>query len=201
MNKAYVINLKRRPDRLKHITKECKKFEMEMILVQASDGKTDFPEHTGIMQGAMGCYASHLRALKLIQKSGENGLILEDDCVFDFDLIKRFNESFNELPRDWHILFLGGSLLWKNAIEDYSTHLKKAKNVLCTQSYMVNKNAIDGLINHLEKRAFKVDVLLTEYQKNNNCFIAYPELSWQKKGYSDLVNIETDNKHLRYGKH
>lgn len=198
--RAYVINLKRRPDRLEHITKECKKHDIEMVLVEASDGKVDFPEHKGIMQGAMGCYTSHIKALKLIKESGDHAFILEDDCVFIDNFWEEHSKRIEELPDDWDLYFLGGSLLWDNAIEDYSTHLKRAKNVLCTQSYMVNAYSVDGLIKHLEKRAFKVDVLLTDYQKENNCFISYPELTWQLKGYSDLVNIETNNTHLRYGK-
>lgn len=198
--KAYVINLKRRPDRLEHIIKECERVGLEMVLIEASDGKIDFPEHTGIMQGAMGCYTSHLKALKKIQESGEHGLILEDDCCF----IEKFWEGFSlrvcELPSEWDMFFLGGSLLWENAVLDYSDYLKIANNVLCTQSYMINKNSVVKLIEHLEKRAFKVDVLYTEFQKENNCFISYPELTWQKEGYSDLVNMETNNTHLRYGR-
>ena len=198
---TYVINLKRRPDRLEHITKECKKNMLDIILVEAVDGKIDFPEYEGkILQGAMGCYHSHLKALKLIKESGEHGLILEDDCCFIENFWEEFSKRVSELPNEWDMFFLGGSLLWDEAVYDYSDHLKIANNVLCTQSYLVNKNAVDGLINHLEKRAYKVDVLYTEYQKENNCYISYPELTWQLEGYSDLVNQTTNNVHLRYGK-
>lgn len=202
MVKAYVINLKRRTDRLAHIKAECKKVGLEMVLVEAVDGKEVYPELEGkIMQGAYACYESHLKALKLIRDSGENGLILEDDNCFVDNFLEEQSKRVCELPTKWDMYFLGGSLLWDNAIEDYSEHLKKAKNVLCTQSYMININAVDGLIKHLEKRAFKVDVLYTEYQKTHNCFISYPELTWQLEGYSDLVSMETNNTHLRYGKH
>lgn len=202
IKKAYVINLKRRTDRLIHITAECKKFGIEMVLVEAIDGKVAFPEETrGIWQAAYGCQASHLKALKLIRESGETGLILEDDCVFSDDLYDRYLDTIMDLPKDWDMFFLGGSLLWDNAIERYTAPLKRARNVLCTHSYFINKHSVDGLIKKIEEKQGKIDVIYTEYQKTNNCFIAYPELTWQLKGYSDLVDMETDNKHLKYGKH
>ena len=72
--KAFVINLKRRKDRLDHITKECKRVGLDMVLVEAVDGKVDFPEENPrIIQAAFGCYESHRKVLKLIKESGESG--------------------------------------------------------------------------------------------------------------------------------
>lgn len=198
---VYVINLKHRKDRLQHITKECNKVKLDFKLFEAINGREKYPNVEGkIMKGALGCYESHLEVLKLALQGEGHALILEDDCVFGDNFWENFTKRLCELPKDWDLFFLGGSLLWDNAIKDYSDHLKIANNVLCTQSYLVNINSIEKLIKHLEKRAYKVDVLYTEFQKENNCFISYPELTWQKAGYSDLVQMETDNQHLRYGK-
>tara|TARA_Y100000310_G_C20665005_1_gene807006 strand:- start:1099 stop:1701 length:603 start_codon:yes stop_codon:yes gene_type:complete len=200
MKHAYVINLKRRPDRLLHIQKECKKVGLEIKLIEAVDGKEVYPELEGkIIQGAYGCYDSHLKALKLIQETGEDGLILEDDNVFVHHYLDRVDTCFNELPKGWKLYFLGGSLLNDNAIEDYSDNLKRAKSVLCTNAYMVSKDAVDDLIKYVEKEKFKIDVIYTRYQQENECFIAYPELAYQIEGHSDIVNMETDNIHLKYG--
>jgi len=198
---CYVINLKRRKDRLDHITKECEKIGIEFSLFEAIDGRKKYPELANvIMGGAMGCYESHLEVLRLGLKEDEHLLVLEDDAVFCELFWEELTKRLYELPNEWDLFFLGGSLLWDNAVIDYSEHLKIANNVLCTQAYIVNKNSIGKLINHLEKRAFKVDVLYTEFQKENNCFISYPELAWQLEGYSDLVQTETNNLHLRYGR-
>ena len=199
--KSYVINLKRRKDRLEHITKECKRVGLEMVLIEAVDGKIRHKDVQGkILKNALGCYDSHLIALRLIRDSGEGGLILEDDNIFIDNLWERFSLCVAELPSNWKMFFLGGSLLNENAIEDYSDNLKRAKSVLCTNAYMVHKDAVVELIEHLEKEAFKIDVLYTRYQSDNECFIAYPELAWQIKGHSDLVDCITDNTHLRYGR-
>lgn len=199
--KAFVINLKKRTDRLEHITKECEMVRLGFELFEAIDGRIKHKDVGGrIMPAALGCYESHLEVLKLALKEDSHVLVLEDDCVFCESFWEEFSKRLNRLPNNWDMFFLGGSLLWENAVEDYTDYLKKAKNVLCTHSYMVNKKSISKLINHLEKRAFKVDVLYTEFQKENNCFISYPELTWQKEGYSDLVQMETNNVHLRYGK-
>ena len=199
--KAYCINLKRRPDRLKHITKECEKHDLEMVLIEASDGKIDFPDAPPrIWQAAYGCQLSHIKALELIFESGEDGLILEDDCQFDNDFKERFDKCFNELPNDFDVFFLGGSLLLENSSESYSDNLLRAKRVLCTHSYYVSRKAVKSLLNKAKEKQGKIDVIYTDFQQKNNCFISYPEIAWQRKGYSDLVDSITDNIHLRYGK-
>lgn len=199
--KIFVINLKRRPDRLAEITAECKKHSIDFELIEAVDGHIAFPNAPRrIMQGALGCQASHVKALKKALYYGDNCLILEDDAVFSDDFIERFAFTYQLLPMNWDVFFLGGSLLWENAVLDYLPNLKRANNVLCTHAYMVNRNSIEKLLSYFESRQFKVDVLFTEFQKENNCFIAYPELATQRKGYSDIVDAVTDNVHLKYGK-
>lgn len=196
---VYVINLKRRPDRLAHITAECKKHGIEFTRIEAVDGKEVFP---GVrkknMQGHLGCYKSHLNALKEIQKSGTHGLVLEDDCEFVDNMQILFDKCVAELPDDWDLFFLGGSLVLDNAITAHSENLRRAKSVLCTHAYFVNIKAVPGLIEHLEKRAYKIDVLYAEYQAAHNCYIAYPYIATQIEGHSDIVEATTDNKHLRY---
>lgn len=199
--KVFVINLKRRPDRLQEITKECEKHSLPFELIEAIDGHVAFPNAPRrIMQGALGCQASHIKALKEALKYDEHCLILEDDCQFTDNLSPLFSSFFEDLPANWDVFFLGGSLLWKDAISDFKPNLKRANNVLCTHAYMVNRNSIEKLLSCFESRKFKVDVLFTEFQKENNCFIAYPELATQRKGYSDIVDAVTDNVHLKYGK-
>lgn len=198
--KVFLINLKRRPDRLAEVTKECEKHSIYFELIEAVDGHIAFPEaNRRIIQAALGCHASHILALKEALKYDENCLILEDDAVFSDDFKAKVKKVFAELPTSWDIFFLGGSPLLENAFINYKPTLKIANNVLCTHAYIVNKNSIKKLIDFLELRQWKIDVLFTEFQKVNNCFIAYPELAWQREGYSDLVDCITNNLHLRYG--
>ena len=199
--KAYCINLKRRTDRLAEVKRECKKNMLDMVLIEAVDGKEVYSHVEGnIMKGALGCYDSHLKALKLIKESGETGLIIEDDAVFIDNFRVEYKKRIDELPDKWDMFFLGGSMLWENPTEPYSENLLKAKNILCTQAYLVNIKSIDKLIKKVEEKQWKIDVIYTDFQQKNNCFISYPEIAWQRKGYSDLVDSITDNKHLRYGK-
>ena len=196
--KCYVINLKRRTDRLKHIKSECKRVGLDMVLVEAVDGKEVYPEAPPrIWQAAYGCQSSHIKALELILESGEDGLILEDDCQFNNDFKERFDKCFNELPNDFDIFFLGGSLLLENSSENYSDNLKRAKRILCTHSYYVSKNAVKSLLDKAKEKQGKIDVIYSEFQQENNCYIASPPMAFQIEGWSDLVDARTNNLHLR----
>jgi len=197
--KTFVINLKKRTDRLEHIKKECERVGLEMILVEAVDGKEAYPEAPPrIWQAAYGCQSSHIKALELILESREDGLILEDDCQFDNNFKERFDMCFNELPSDFDVFFLGGSLLLEKSSEQYSDNLKRAKRVLCTHAYYVSKKAVKSLLEKAKEKQGKIDVIYTNYQQDNNCYIASPPMAFQIEGWSDLVDAHTNNEHLHW---
>ena len=116
------------------------------------------------------------------------------------------------LPQEWDLLYLGGSLInpkkykgggnliGDGAVEKISNNIFKALNVLTTHAYLIKNTSIPKILNALKLRRDKVDILFCEFQKQANCFIVYPELAWQRAGYSDIVEKETNNIHLRYSK-
>jgi glycosyl transferase family 25 len=66
---------------------------------------------TGMKRGEIGCYASHLRALKRVA-AGECGavaLIMEDDLNIDPDFLDVVEQAFAALPADWDIVRLSNS--------------------------------------------------------------------------------------------
>lgn len=115
--KRFVINLKRRPDRLEQFFKRCPYPRESIEVVYAFDGKnsnneskkekklvTKFPKDR--QPGAIGCSISHLRIWKkMVNENIPVALIFEDDCCFDPGFLY-FVESL-ELPA-FKILYLGG---------------------------------------------------------------------------------------------
>ena len=114
--KRFVINLKRRPDRLKQFYDRCPYTDVEVI--QAFDGHnsgkeskkerkliTKFPSDR--QPGAIGCSISHLRIWKrMVNENIPIAMIFEDDCLFNPDFLK-FMESL-EIPNNIKILYFGG---------------------------------------------------------------------------------------------
>ena len=91
----YVINLDRSVDRLERFTKDFEAFPIPFLRVSGIEGKDltipiedydafMFFMHTGrdASPGEIGCYLSHLKALKMFLESGkEFALICEDDAM------------------------------------------------------------------------------------------------------------------------
>jgi len=114
--KKFVINLKRRPDRLDRFMKQCPYNDVEVVY--AFDGKNPeleskkerklLPKFPSDRQpGAMGCSISHLRIWKkMVNENIPMAMIFEDDCNFEPNF-KEFIDSL-VLPSNFKIVFPGG---------------------------------------------------------------------------------------------
>ena len=146
--KKFVINLKRRPDRLKQFQERCPYTDVEVVY--GFDGKNikdeskkeikffnKFKMDQKIQYGAMGCTISHIRIWKkIIDQNLPMAMIFEDDT--------HFNENFKEkmetivFPEDG-IIYFGGRFTKDFMIpKEYS--LKINENI--NQSNVSNWNAM-----------------------------------------------------------
>ena len=116
--KRFVINLKRRPERLLNFFKRCPYPRETFDVIEAFDGK--FPEQESrkerkmlskfsesIEMGARGCSISHLRIWKkIVNENIPVAMIFEDDA--------QFNPNFSEfmdslvLPENFNVVYFGG---------------------------------------------------------------------------------------------
>lgn len=81
----YVINLKRRPDRLRRFAENVGR--MDWHIVEAVDGRdVDLNGiRTRLTKGEIGCFLSHLKALDIISRGDDNyAIVLEDDGFLPF---------------------------------------------------------------------------------------------------------------------
>ncbi len=111
--KKFVINLKRRPDRLKQFEEMCPYTDVE--IVYGFDGKNPSNEKefglfkklsNKLQPGACGCFISHLRIWKkIIDKNLPVVMVFEDDAMFS----EKFKEQIEKtvFPTDG-ITYFGG---------------------------------------------------------------------------------------------
>lgn len=116
--KKFVINLKRRPDRLEIFRKQCPFNDVDVIY--GFDGKYADKEQSHIEKnilykfknlkpGEVGVFISHMRIFrKIVELNIEKALIFEDDAIFCNKFITRFNQIEREIPQDTFILYIGG---------------------------------------------------------------------------------------------
>jgi len=114
----FVINLKRRPDRLETFQKNCPFDDVEIIY--GFDGKNINAEPSiqerqsidrfrNLRNGEIGVFISHLRIFKtIVENHYPMALIFEDDAIFCDNFLDKFNNILKKIPSDADILYVGG---------------------------------------------------------------------------------------------
>ena len=100
-----------------------------------------------------------------------------------------------QLPSDWDLLYLGGWNVGEKV--KYSELLNVASKVYTTHAFIVQNKFYDVILESINSRRWKVDVLISDILPKGKCFIADPIIAWQKEGFSDIVNKITNNTHLK----
>jgi GR25 family glycosyltransferase involved in LPS biosynthesis len=116
--KKFVINLKRRTDRLEAFQKNCPFNDVE--IVYGFDGKNINSEASplerimtkqfrDLRNGEIGVFISHMRIFKsIVENNYPMALIFEDDAIFCDNFLDKFNCLLKDIPSDTSILYVGG---------------------------------------------------------------------------------------------
>ncbi len=166
-NKIYCINLKRRPDRWKRVSKMFENYSVDVQRIEAIDGSIH--GHLSLLRPSQyGCFMSHKSAYEDAVKNGyEKILILEDDVYFD----KNINSyDFEKLP-EWDMMYPGASQapntnVWDVEMKD-GYYLNNAKTWGTFANAFKLQTLIDILENIKKTGVNKpIDVYLAEYAVN-----------------------------------
>ncbi|WP_223583899.1 glycosyl transferase [Sphingobacterium sp. GVS05A] len=187
---TYIINLKKRKDRLAHIKSQFKhREEFEINIVEAS-------EHT---IGALGLWQSICKVIRLAIEKDEDVIILcEDDHEFTEDYNREnFIESIYEAYRLKANLLLGGINGGFTNILPLPSGLFWLDNFWGTHFVVVFKTFFETILNEPFLDTDVADIKLAEMTSNK--FVMYPMISIQKGfGYSDISKSNHTNEHLQY---
>jgi GR25 family glycosyltransferase involved in LPS biosynthesis len=161
--KYYLINLKRRPDRLNSFIKNYPLNKSEIIKFEAVDGKqlSEIPKYfiynPPKPKGEIGCFLSHKLLWEKISndKYCDYGVIFEDDAVFSKKFQNNFKKILNSFLNFDTILYFGGRFIenykMKNCINVKENIVKYDYNkewigIDCdrtTHSYIISKKCCD----------------------------------------------------------
>lgn len=189
--KSYLINLKKRADRLERFNKNVKKYlpDINIEIVEAIDGSTlDINElnlkknvnswnykylNEKTLKGVIGCCLSHLECYnKIIHSENNFALIFEDDCCFIKNKEIEANEFLKKLPipEKFGIIWLNE---WINKID--------------TRFKDINYNLVSGGMKTLEAYIISKEFALILYNENINNI-----------GAIDAHISQTYSRHLEY---
>ena len=175
--RAFIINLDKATERMKHMHSEIKPTRISYSRIEAVYGPAlpqpikefnnkRFKILTGKVQNLreVGCYLSHMRALKTFLKSdAEYGLIMEDDVKLPSNLAQLLDRSIDHCQY-WDLLRLSSSregefLKIKQLTHDHQLgyNTKVLKN---TGAYLVNRTAAKNCIQKMLPMCLPYDVAL-----------------------------------------
>ena len=155
-SQVLVVSLQRRPERMKAFLEAIPADWpfAEPELFPAIDGRQCHPPDWWTQgRGAWGCYRSHQAIIEAALNRREQGnlLILEDDAIFQDDFADKAESFLENVPQDWHMLYLGGQHLGgrENRPERVSELVYRAHNVNRTHAYAVSPRGLLPLYRHL----------------------------------------------------
>ena len=173
VDKVYLINLKRRIDRLVDFKKKYDISDMSNIeynIIEAVDGstldidkiplsevaKTELQqvEYTGyrhrhyqLTKGAIGCYLSHINVWNdIMDNNVDIALVFEDDANIPPNMKSIVNYTLQtpKIPSDWDILLLG--FLCNICHWDDTKVYSKVERFMLTHCYIIRKEAIKKIL-------------------------------------------------------
>jgi glycosyl transferase family 25 len=197
------INLEHRTDRKEHCLNEIKKIDPDL-------SKTHRINAIYNQNGAIGCIASHIKALELFLENTawRSVLILEDDFTFISDssttIHKLISYMFNSLPFYNVILLCYG----KHNLKYEATGINGIHRILSAQTasgYIVNKNYLMTLLynfrwayNNMIKHGYRDEWCTDQSWKTlmplANWYAYVDRIGCQYNNYSDI-----EKKEVAYG--
>jgi glycosyl transferase family 25 len=189
---GFIINLKRRPDRLSIFFKNCPiknlsiifGFDGKNIDLEDKDEIKLISKFEGFKPGEIGCFLSHLRIWKIIVENKiKHSIIFEDDAIFTDNFLNKFNSVLYNLNDDMDILYIGGrfnpnfKMKPKNYLQISDNIIQHNKNnldlnedgfIFCrtTHSYIISYDLAKLFISIFENES-KITIALDHWMMNN----------------------------------
>ena len=176
-NNVWIINLERRPDRLKTSIDRLKNIGIIPKIYNALDGKSNYMTELYDNQKErkrtieeFACYLSH-KTLWMYLYSLEipYAIIFEDDIILEDninkeDIIDRIKDS-----KGFNILFLGHCF---SNTEKFKTPLTVIGTGLCLNAYIITKEAIKKLLDKKDNYSVPIDHEIEIFCKNELCYLS-----------------------------
>lgn len=120
-DRVYLVNLKRRPDRLASVQaslRQCQwPFKWPLVFPAVDGNLIPSPEGWQSGAGAWGCMRSHQQIFEMAMLGGvRNLLVLEDDVCFVPDFAAKVEAFLRIVPEDWDQIMFGGEHVNNNGI-------------------------------------------------------------------------------------
>ena len=175
---VWLINLDRRPDRLKISKDRLKSIKINNPHIwSATDSKFEYMKKIyddikgfKISIGECACYLSHKKLWAHIYELGiSHAIIFEDDIIMTPNITKKTILNQINNSEGFSILFLG--YCYQKINVSYSE--PKIGRAVCAHAYVISRHAIEKLLSKKNNFSIPIDVEMENICKDNLCFLSY----------------------------
>lgn len=177
---TYYINLDHRKDRLSEISGELAAYGL-------LDRSTRIPAVLDAVDGAVGCWKSHILALETFLASDfQTAVIMEDDLRWSLDPRPMVATFFNTHPV-WDVVMLASNTL----LESYHcSHCTSIQSAATAAGYGITRSYAAVLLDHWKSagcsRKHACDESWRALQPGSQWFCLLPKVASQRPSYSDI---------------
>jgi GR25 family glycosyltransferase involved in LPS biosynthesis len=194
----YCINLKRSTDRKTAVSKQFKKFQIDVNFSEAIDKKNiKVPALSTKNAGIQACMESHVALIRMAKEKGYSAIcIFEDDVLFCDDFWARIKYIENLPLFEYDMLYLGGHFTSKNfagvSQKTQWPHILKALSIAGGYAYIITDKVYDFVLENIHYN-YGIDEFYAEAVcKHFNCFAFVPFLVSCAPGFSMITDAYSD---------
>ena len=173
-------------------------------------GYSDKHKYPNLKPGQLGHLNSFLNIFQdAIRKNYQTVLVLEDDCLFIDNFKKYFFRSFNKIPNDWHLFYLGvnnwhiestgepikvnQNICKLNGVEPKSKkNMYKKGSIYGTHAFIIKRRAIKEWLNYAYPFKVASDIAMGKLINIQKRIIAYYPCYQLIEPTSDLDDSSTN---------